>query len=67
MIEKYIGFTRKLQDVGGNWAIVQYFEAKENNDKARREQIIKEILLYNQEDLDATWAVLEWLRSKTNS
>ncbi len=67
VIEKYIGFTRKLQDVGGNWAIVQYFEAKENNDKARREQIIKEILLYNQEDLDATWAVLEWLRSKTNS
>jgi hypothetical protein len=26
-----------------------------------------EILAYNREDLDATWAVFEWLRSKTEA
>jgi predicted RecB family nuclease len=39
-------------------------EATETNDKKRRAALMKNILKYNEEDLAATWAVLEWLRGK---
>jgi predicted RecB family nuclease len=37
-------------------------EATECIDPAARATIVDQILAYNQEDLDATWAVMEWLR-----
>jgi predicted RecB family nuclease len=37
-------------------------EAVESEDAGRRAQLMDDIRQYNQEDLDATWAVLEWLR-----
>ena len=61
VVEKHIGFKRTLDEYGGDWAIAKYFEAKVNNDFTRQKQLIDEILLYNHEDLDSTWAVLEWL------
>lgn len=64
VVEKHIGFKRTLDEYGGDWAIAKYFEAKENNDTARQKQLIDEILLYNHEDLESTWAVLEWLLTK---
>ena len=33
------------------------------NDPAKRAEIVNQILAYNEEDLDATWAVMEWLRA----
>ncbi len=34
----------------------------ETSDPAARDRIMADTLAYNEEDLDATWAVLEWLR-----
>ena len=38
--------------------------ATETDDEATRKRLLDEILTYNREDLAATWAVFEWLRSK---
>ncbi len=42
--------------------MARYIEATETRDSAKRDAIMDEILAYNREDLEATWAVLEWLR-----
>lgn len=62
VIEKYIGFKRSQDEYGGDWSIAKYIEATEMEDEAGRGKVMKEILLYNKEDLAATWAVLQWLR-----
>ena len=64
VVEKYIGFKRTQDEYGGDWAIAKYVEATELEDPVEREKVIEQILIYNREDLEATWAVLEWLRSK---
>ncbi len=65
VVEKYIGFVRKLPEARGDWAMARYIEATETSDPAARDQIMGQIFAYNEEDLDATWAVLEWLRSRS--
>jgi hypothetical protein len=42
---------------------VTYMEAVETDDMSRREEIVEALCAYNQEDLEATWAVQKWLRS----
>ena len=42
--------------------MARYIEATETDDERVRAAIMDEILAYNREDLEATWAVLEWLR-----
>ena len=37
-------------------------EPPETGDEAERQAIMDEIIAYNREDLEATWAVLGWLR-----
>jgi len=37
-------------------------EATEIENEAARHQVIDKILKYNEEDLAATWAVLQWVR-----
>ncbi|MCK4786562.1 MAG: TM0106 family RecB-like putative nuclease [Desulfobacteraceae bacterium] len=64
VVEKYVGFKRTLDDVAGDWAMAKYIEAIETEDPAKRDEVMNEILTYNQEDLEATWAVLNWLKSK---
>ncbi len=64
VVEKYIGFKRTQDEYGGDWAMAKYVEATELGDSTEREKVIEEILTYNREDLEATWAVLKWLRSK---
>lgn len=64
VIEKRAGFKRTMEEFGGNWSIVQYIRAIETHDESLRQQIMSGILKYNEEDLQATWAVLQWLRSK---
>ena len=48
----------------GTWSIAKYIEATETNDPAARAAIVSQILAYNEEDLDATWAVLKWLEKQ---
>jgi predicted RecB family nuclease len=63
VVEKHAGFRRTLDEANGEWAMAKYIEATETEDAALREQVLAEILKYNEEDLAATWAVLQWLRS----
>lgn len=64
VVEKYVGFRRQLPDTGGEWAMATFIEATETDDAERRDSLMKEILRYNQEDLEATWAVLRWVQAK---
>lgn len=64
VIEDYVGYERKLEGAGGDWAMAMYIEATETEDLSRRDELVEEICAYNREDLEATWAVLEWLRGK---
>ena len=65
VIEQHVGYKRKQDEFGGLWAMAKFIEATETSDEERRKQLMEEILAYNKEDLEATWAVFEWLRSKT--
>ena len=64
VIEQHIGFARTQQEYGGDWAMARYIEACETQDAHLRQQTMDQILQYNQEDLAATWAVLQWLQGK---
>lgn len=64
VVEKYVGFKRSQDEYGGSWSMAKYIEATETRDEHLRNQLLDQILLYNKEDLAATWAVFEWLRSK---
>lgn len=64
VIEKRVGFKRTMDEYGGNWSIAQYIRAVETEDEKLQQQIMSQILKYNEEDLQATWAVLQWLKSK---
>jgi predicted RecB family nuclease len=67
VVEKIVGFERRLTEYQGSVAMARYVEATETPDPAAREAIIGEILAYNEEDLDATWKVLEWRRNMQSS
>lgn len=62
VIEQYVGFKRTQDEYGGDWSIAKYIEAVETEDESERRDIINQIMKYNEEDLQATWAVFEWLR-----
>jgi predicted RecB family nuclease len=64
VIEQYIGYERTQDEYGGEWAMAKYIEATETDDENLREEVMNTILEYNREDLEATWAVLTWLKSK---
>ena len=64
-IETLTGYERQLEESGGEWSMARYIEATETDDELERAAIMDEILAYNREDLEATWAVLEWLRGWT--
>jgi predicted RecB family nuclease len=63
VVEKHVGFRRSQDEYGGDWSIAKYIEAVETEDETKRQSLMDEILKYNEEDLKATWAVLEWLRT----
>jgi len=64
VVEKHIGFERTQEEYGGDWSIAKYIEAVETEDEEKRRAIMDEIIKYNEEDLQATWAVFKWLRSR---
>jgi len=62
------GFSRLADDVAkGDDSIAAYMEAVETGDGPRREELMGQLAAYNQEDLEATWAVQSWLRDFTVS
>ncbi|MQG77132.1 MAG: TM0106 family RecB-like putative nuclease [SAR202 cluster bacterium] len=65
LVELRAGYKRTMDEYGGNWAIVNYALALESDDEAIRKDVMNQIVKYNREDLEATWAVFEWLRSIT--
>lgn len=64
MVEEYVGFKRSQDEYGGQRAMAMFIEATETQDQAKRESLMQQLLIYNEEDLGATWAVFEWLRSR---
>lgn len=64
IVEPYLGFKRKKPEASGEWAMAKYIEAVETENPEQRAAVMDEILAYNQEDLEATWAVLTWLKKK---
>ena len=64
VVEQYVGFKRTQDEYGGSWAMAQFILATETHDENERNARMAEILKYNAEDLEATWAVFEWLREK---
>jgi predicted RecB family nuclease len=65
VVESYVGFERNEAEYGGAWAMATFIEATESSDEGKRKELMDKILAYNKEDLEATWAVFEWLRLKT--
>lgn len=63
VVEQYVGFKRSQEEYGGDWSMAKYIEATEMEDEAAREAVLDQIRTYNQEDLEATWAVLKWIRT----
>jgi len=64
VVEDYVGFERKEAEYGGARAMATFIEATETSDEAKRKELMDKIIAYNMEDLEATWAVFKWLRSK---
>jgi|SRR6266850_777272 len=64
VIEQYVGYKRKQAEYGGQWAMAMFIEATETSDEQQRQELMAQILAYNKEDLEAMWAVFEWLRAK---
>jgi predicted RecB family nuclease len=64
VIEDYVGFVRKEAEYGGSWAMATFIEATETSDVAKRKELMDKITAYNREDLEAMWAVFEWLKVK---
>jgi predicted RecB family nuclease len=64
VVEKYVGYERTLGEVAGDWAMAKYIEATETEDRKQRDDLMEQILAYNREDLEATWRVLKWLKSR---
>ncbi|HEY6146860.1 MAG TPA: TM0106 family RecB-like putative nuclease, partial [Thermoanaerobaculia bacterium] len=64
VVERWVGFERRLSETDGRWAMARYIEAVETKDEGARRAIFDEILAYNEEDLDAMAAVLDWLRGR---
>ncbi len=62
VIEKYIGFKRTQVEYGGGWSMAKFIEATETENEKDRAEVMNQILIYNEEDLGATWAVLQCLK-----
>jgi len=64
VVEKLAGFKRSQDEYGGTWAMAKYIEAVETEDPNVRDEIINDILKYNEEDLAAMWIVFQWLKKQ---
>ena len=60
-VEKVAGFVRSTDVAKGDDSIAAYVRARETRDPAEQTRIIDDLVAYNREDLEATWAVHQWL------
>ncbi|MEI2711371.1 MAG: ribonuclease H-like domain-containing protein [Chitinophagaceae bacterium] len=61
-VEAFVGYERvKVPGYKGDQSIARYMLAIETDDEGLRQEIVDEVCAYNNEDLEATWAVMEWL------
>ena len=68
VVERYVGYERtKVPGYKGDQSIARYMVAVETDDEVLREAIVSELCDYNHEDLEATWAIFEWLLAPTES
>ena len=61
VVELRAGYHREMEEYGGSWSIARYIRAVEAGDEAVYNETMGDILQYNREDLEATWAVFTWL------
>lgn len=64
--EDLVNFQWSDDDSGSQWSVVQFLKFQAELIKDRREQIKKDILAYNFDDVVATRKLEEWLRKATN-
>ncbi len=64
VVEDYVGYKRKQTEYGGQWAMATFIEATEAANDEKRNELMDKIVAYNKEDLEAMWAVFEWLRGR---
>lgn len=64
VVEGYVGFKRKQEESGEDWAMAQFIRATETGDEGERKTLMAKIREYNEEGVAATWTVFEWLRGK---
>lgn len=62
VIEQYAGYERTQTEYGGQWAMALFIEATETENEGKRQELMNQILAYNNEDLEATWAVFQWIK-----
>ena len=60
-VELLAAYERRLEESGGEWSMARYIKATETEDAELRARIMDGILAYNREDLEATWAAMQWL------
>ena len=60
-------YQTALTESGGEWSMAQYIKAVETEDESLRRETMDSIRKYNREDLEATWAVMHWLRKVTSA
>ena len=61
VVELRAEYHRSMEEYGGSWSIARYIRAVEAGDEAVYNETMDDILQYNREDLEATWAVFTWL------
>ena len=58
----FSGIHKRSQEIyGGDWSTAAYFDALESTDEIARSKIMEQIVRYNREDIESTWAVFKWL------
>ena len=61
LVEELAGFRREMPEAAGKWSMATYIEAVETEDPGKGTELMDQIVRYNEEDLDATWAIYQWL------
>jgi predicted RecB family nuclease len=62
VIEQYVGYERPDKEFSGYWSVVNYMKAATMKNETRRNEIMRQLLAYNEADLLAMWAVVQWLQ-----
>jgi predicted RecB family nuclease len=63
VVEDYVGFRRSQTEFGGDWSITIWQEVLEALTEDRRSELLRELAVYNEEDLLGMWAVYRWLQA----